>query len=192
MDDSVNRQENVTKNNTDSTECIQNQDIKCTETVKTNVSAHTGHDVIECSDIARLEKRRNLPGFHTTFVDMGDQHMEPPKSKKIKLSPGHCSSSLHEALDNTEIGKRKRVQHDYRRLSSSGYLDDYETSRERRFSSDSETTSPGLIKPKTSSGVQTENADQEDTPHVKLTLKLSKTENGTFINNGSGKFICIL
>ncbi|GFR88726.1 round spermatid basic protein 1-like protein [Elysia marginata] len=31
--------------------------------------------------------------------------------------------------------KRKRIQHDYRRLSSSGYVDDYETGKDNRFTS---------------------------------------------------------
>ncbi|XP_019633384.1 PREDICTED: round spermatid basic protein 1-like protein [Branchiostoma belcheri] len=33
-----------------------------------------------------------------------------------------------------QVGKRKRVQHDYRRLSNSGYWDDYKEAKPRRFS----------------------------------------------------------
>mgnify|MGYP000697627372 FL=1 len=190
MDEGVNIEENVTQNKTDNESYENIQDVQCSELANTNESAHTRHDVITCADAARLEKRRNLPGLQTTYVDMdmGDQHMEPPKAKKIKLSPGHGTTALQESLDNQEIGKRKRIQHDYRRLSSSGYLDDYETNRER-FSSDSD-TSPGL-KVKPASVTQNDNPEAEETPHVKLTLKLSKTENGTFIN-GSGTVVIYL
>lgn len=37
-----------------------------------------------------------------------------------------------------DSGKRRRVQHDYRRLSSSGYVDDYETGKDSRFTSPTE------------------------------------------------------
>jgi hypothetical protein len=48
--------------------------------------------------------------------------------------------------------KRRRIQHDYRRLSSSGYLDDYEGGGRERFSAkinepESPTTSPPKVKP---------------------------------------------
>ncbi|XP_064633544.1 uncharacterized protein LOC135491523 [Lineus longissimus] len=55
-----------------------------------------------------------------------------------------------------ESGKRRRIQHDYRRLSSSGYLDDYEGGGRERFSTkvpvlnepeSQMTTSPPKVKP---------------------------------------------
>lgn len=191
MDDSVNTEDNVTQNKRDNAISDQNLDTKQTPIGKTNLSAHTEHDVKDCSATARLEERKNLPGFHTTRVDMGDQHMEPPRPKKIKLSPGHAASHTLEPTDSQEIGKRKRIQHDYRRLSSAGYLDDYETSRERRFSSDSDTTPPTVVRQKSLTSGTTDNAVAEDLPPVKLTLKLSKTENGTFIN-GNGMHMIFL
>lgn len=186
MDESVNREGDVIENKSDNVDDGENQRLECLHTSKPNLIAPTGHDVIGCSSSATLEKRRNLPGFHTTQVDMSEQHMEPPKAKKIKLSPGHASSGTFESGDNQEIGKRKRIQHDYRRLSSSGYLDDYETSRERRFSSDSD-TSPNSNKLKTLPNMASDHNETEELPPVKLTLKLSKTESGTFIN-GSGMY----
>ncbi len=60
-------------------------------------------------------------------------------SKSSKYSP--AQSPVDRRLDPTVssegVGKRRRVQHDYRRLSSSGYVDGY-LSRERRFSSANE------------------------------------------------------
>ena len=53
-------------------------------------------------------------------------------------------------VQTTTPPKRKRVNHDYRRLSSSGYVDDYETGRERFSSaSDKEETSPPSTKAET-------------------------------------------
>lgn len=51
-----------------------------------------------------------------------------------------CDKVSVEPESPTTPTKRKRVQHDYRRLSSAGYVDDYERGRER-FSSDKEENS---------------------------------------------------
>ncbi|WAR26119.1 RSBNL-like protein [Mya arenaria] len=180
MDGSVNNEKQTANFKTDNSDSETKPSLNQDSPDKAKVSPHTGQDVIPSSDKARLEKRHNLPGFQNTQVGMTD-HMDPPKSKKHKLSP---SSSLVDFNENQEIGKRRRVQHDYRRLSSSGYLDDYETSRERRFSSDSDatSTSPSPNKQKCVPTTPTGSVEDDGTPHVKITLKLSKTENGTFVN----------
>ena len=64
-----------------------------------------------------------------------------PKLTPIKLP---VESKADACISPDYPGKRKRVQHDYRRLSKSGYVEDYAT-REKRFSSTSDSevsTSP--------------------------------------------------
>ncbi|GAB1609887.1 uncharacterized protein LOC106867373 isoform X1 [Argonauta hians] len=71
-----------------------------------------------------------------------------PKLTASLPSPSHQP----DACPSPESGKRKRIQHDYRRLSSSGYMDDYASGKERRFSSTSDSdvsSSPASPKPKT-------------------------------------------
>ena len=81
-------------------------------------------------------------------------------SKTPKLSPIQVQNERKPdpCISPETGGKRRRVQHDYRRLSSSGYVDDY-IGRERRFSSTSESemslspTPPKVKLPKTSPAV---------------------------------------
>ena len=158
-------------------------------------SAQSGNNVTTPTPKDRLENIRNLPGFHNTLVGMNvDPHMEPPKAKRLKLSPSMASAPVSDSNETAEIGKRRRIQHDYRRLSSSGYLDDYETSRERRFSSDSDVTSnspsPNKLKV-TTPPANGKEPEYSKLPPVKLTLKISKAENGMFVNgsaNGKNLF----
>ncbi|KAL4226118.1 round spermatid basic protein [Mactra antiquata] len=186
MDESVNIDIPTLENNQESKELNDKHCLKPYSYDKNSVSPSSGRDVISCAQKDKFENLRNLPGFHNTLVGMNtEHHMDPPKSKRLKLSPSSGSGNLQDPNDSPEIGKRRRIQHDYRRLSSSGYLDDYETSRERRFSSDSDATSnspsPNKLKVTTPPAVSAEN-EGPNFPHLKLTLKLSKTENGTFVN----------
>lgn len=189
MDESVNIDKPTSEINQECMELTDKQNVKPYSYDKNNLSPQSGRDVTVYSPKEKLENLRNLPGFHNTLVGMNtEHHMDPPKSKRPKLSPGIGTVNIPDPNDSPEIGKRRRIQHDYRRLSSSGYLDDYETSRERRFSSDSDATSnspsPNKLKV-TSPPVVATDTDGPGFPHVKLTLKLSKTENGTFVN-GNG------
>ena len=64
-----------------------------------------------------------------------------PKLTPIKIP---VESKADACISPDYPSKRKRVQHDYRRLSNSGYVEDYAT-REKRFSSTSDSevsTSP--------------------------------------------------
>ncbi|KAL3852148.1 hypothetical protein ACJMK2_015826 [Sinanodonta woodiana] len=129
----------------------------------------------------------NLPGLHPVTKTKShvrhattDSKHDGPEAKRLKLSVTP-SPTLPDPCSSPEIGKRRRVQHDYRRLSSSGYLDDYESSKERRFSSESETTnspSPSKLKPGLSTSPnQKGNAGEMDSnPRVRLTLKLPKLD----------------
>lgn len=190
MDESVNIEISSGHENEENVHVSNKQNVTCTQQNKSDVSLQYGSDVTPENHKNTLENIRNLPGHHHTLVGMNaDQVMDPPKAKRLKLSPSNGSVNSLDMNDVTETGKRRRIQHDYRRLSSSGYLDDYETSRERRFSSDSasDAASPSPNKSKvTTPPAVSKEADNPALPHVKLTLKLSKTENGTFVN-GSGK-----
>lgn len=82
---------------------------------------------------------RNLPGLHvgSHVLEENIDEDTPPDAKKARLSV--CTTpTITDACPSPETGKRKRIQHDYRRLSNSGYLDDYVSVRERRFSSASD------------------------------------------------------
>lgn len=86
----------------------------------------------------------------TTTIQVSDA--KRPKLSASLPSPGH--QQLPDPCASPESGKRKRIQHDYRRLSSSGYMDDYVSGKERRFSSTSDSdvsSSPASPKPKTNS-----------------------------------------
>ncbi|XP_052824727.1 uncharacterized protein LOC106867373 isoform X1 [Octopus bimaculoides] len=86
----------------------------------------------------------------TTTTQVSDA--KRPKLSASLPSPGH--QQLPDPCASPESGKRKRIQHDYRRLSSSGYMDDYVSGKERRFSSTSDSdvsSSPASPKPKTNS-----------------------------------------
>lgn len=190
MDETVNI-EKTTVSNEENNVVSRNQSSQHFLHDKSKVYPSCNTDVTTRTPKDRLENIRNLPNFQNVLVGMNnDLLMEPPKAKRSRLSPTNISVNMSELNDNQEIGKRRRVQHDYRRLSSSGYLDDYETNRERRFSSDSDapSNSPSPNKSKvTTPPVVANESDDPGFPHVKLTLKFSKTENGTFIN-GSGKY----
>ena len=58
-------------------------------------------------------------------------------------------STVELSPTSPEIGKRRRVQHDYRRLSSSGYLEEVYSDYRQRYSSTSESevsTTPCAVK----------------------------------------------
>jgi len=92
---------------------------------------------------------RNLPGLqiaHAAHVAKEDQNKQSDRS--LSLSPTDAKRPKITSMPTTYIpdpcvspdtGKRRRIQHDYRRLSNSGYLDDY-VGRERRFSSTSDSS----------------------------------------------------
>lgn len=92
----------------------------------------------------------------------------PLDCKKTKLSPIHMPGDrkTDPCISPENGGKRKRVQHDYRRLSSSGYVDDY-IGRER-FSGTSESDlslSPTPPKTKPPRAVQ---ANAVETPKTSI------------------------
>ena len=153
-------------------------------------------DVIACTHVYRKDNSRNLPGLNSPHVKnmqvavISDSHLEPPDPKKPKLSPLQAIPGLTDPCSSPEFGKRRRIQHDYRRLSSSGYLDDYETSRERRFSNESDNTSspsPTKSKPTGSPG-KSKVPDSPTIPPLKLTLKIPKPE----LVNGNSQGLLLL
>lgn len=113
---------------------------------------------------------RNLPGLQVPHVVKEDNSdsITPPDSKRPRLT-GMPLSNAPDTCSSPDTGKRKRIQHDYRRLSNSGYLDDYSTSRERRFSSTSENSdismSPSPPKIKTVISPVVKNAISNDNPN---------------------------
>jgi hypothetical protein len=92
---------------------------------------------------------RNLPGLHvshavdTMYVStenssnsLEDSSLLPEK-KRPHLTVSQQGGQISDPCISPDTGKRKRIQHDYRRLSNSGYLDDY-VCREGRFSATSD------------------------------------------------------
>lgn len=91
---------------------------------------------------------RNLPGLHVSHaahVAKEDKNKQSDTSvtvssdvKRPKIT--HIPSThIPDPCVSPDTGKRRRIQHDYRRLSNSGYLVDYVGS-ERRFSSTSDSS----------------------------------------------------
>ncbi|XP_005097886.1 uncharacterized protein LOC101855187 isoform X2 [Aplysia californica] len=83
-----------------------------------------------------------IPQYHVhTSVGSDNSSSSVTTSSTSPVSSGENSSPE---------GKRRRIQHDYRRLSSSGYVDDYERSKDSRFTTPSEADilpiSPGRCK----------------------------------------------
>ncbi|KAK3578774.1 hypothetical protein CHS0354_035681 [Potamilus streckersoni] len=152
-----------------------------------NKIASVSNDVTTKDIDPMQQDLQNLPGLNPVTKKIShvrrtatDSKLDGSEAKRPKLSVTP-SPTLPDPCSSPEIGKRRRVQHDYRRLSSSGYLDDYESSKERRFSSESETTnspSPSKLKPGLSTSPnQRGNAGEIDTtPRVRLTLKLPKQD----------------
>lgn len=94
---------------------------------------------------------RNLPGLHVSHavdpvhvssdnnskLSSFDESSSSPENKRLHLTVSQQGANIPDPCVSPESNKRKRIQHDYRRLSNSGYLDDY-VCREGRFSSTSE------------------------------------------------------
>ncbi|XP_061178788.1 uncharacterized protein LOC133187435 isoform X2 [Saccostrea echinata] len=94
---------------------------------------------------------RNLPGLHaahavdTMYVSSDSKHdsnmsedsCSYSETKRPHLIVSQQGGQIPDPCISPDTGKRKRIQHDYRRLSNSGYLDDY-ICREGRFSSTSD------------------------------------------------------
>ncbi|KAK6995189.1 hypothetical protein BgiMline_011851 [Biomphalaria glabrata] len=123
------------------------------------------------------DERSQLETFFTSDNNEEDNNiLSGQNSKRLKLQiPQICfynnsnNNSFHaihavspQTCENpSPEGKRKRIQHDYRRLSSSGYVDDYEKGKDTRFTSPTDADilpiSPGRSKsvsPRTKSPVQ--------------------------------------
>lgn len=101
----------------------------------------------------------------------GEDKFQEPSPKRLKLhipqihlhsngSNSYIAHSPPSTENPSPEGKRRRIQHDYRRLSSSGYVDDYENGKDKRFTSPTEADilpiSPGRSKsvsPRTKSPV---------------------------------------
>ncbi|XP_033744475.1 lysine-specific demethylase 9-like [Pecten maximus] len=110
--------------------------------------SENGNDIL--FNLKRDQKGyRNLPGLQITHAahvakeDKNKQSDSPvtsspsdPKRLKITTIP---TTHIPDPCVSPDTGKRRRIQHDYRRLSNSGYLDDYVGS-ERRFSSTSDSS----------------------------------------------------
>ena len=92
------------------------------------------------------------------------------KSPKATAQQAPVARPADAVAPQESVGKRRRVQHDYRRLSSSGYVDDDYFGRERRFSSTSESDAPGLSptqpKSKSSKGKGSQSAEQINAQHA--------------------------
>lgn len=100
-----------------------------------------------------------------------DESSSSPENKRLHLTVSQQGANIPDPCVSPESNKRKRIQHDYRRLSNSGYLDDY-VCREGRFSSTSESeagVSPSP--PKT---------------------KMKPSVNGASVVSPKGSYLCVL
>ena len=57
---------------------------------------------------------------------------EPKRPRLVIPTPNAQNGNSSEACHSPDSGKRRRIQHDYRRLSSSGYVDDYEKGKDSK------------------------------------------------------------
>lgn len=171
------------------TDLSMKQSNRNSEYDKTAIDLSNAGDVISNITLKRPDHSKNLPGSlqHVS----GETQIESPEKKRLKLSSSPVTNSP-DSSSSPEVSKRRRIQHDYRRLSSAGYLDDYETRRERRFSSESDhNQSPSPTKPKSNNTTPTKLHTPEfpSVPRVKLKLKLlrSNSEN-VHVTGENGKW----
>lgn len=92
----------------------------------------------------------------------GDAHVRDMDNNKLQTTPSHASAPVNSSnspgnkltndtkspgISSPEtLPKRRRVNHDYRLLSSSGYVDDYERSGKDRFTIANEKDTDILVK----------------------------------------------
>ncbi|KAK3101231.1 hypothetical protein FSP39_001958 [Pinctada imbricata] len=138
---------------------------------------------------------RNLPGLHLSVSrethvakDVKGKHAAttPPESPGDTKRPRLISpqnTRVQELNVSPDTGKRRRVQHDYRRLSNSGYLDDY-VARERRFSSTDSDMSPSLSPVK-----QRQPMQQSPSPKINGTVTLTMQAKGTSLPSNTEEVI---
>lgn len=151
------------------------------------IAAKSTADIEKVEEVNIIQTRdlnfQNLPGLHPAHVakDHAASHADC-ESKSLTSSMILPSTHVSEQDVSPETRKRKRIHHDYRRLSSSGYVDDYVGGKERRFSSTSESDaslSPSASKPKPNNNITlpptSPNKSNGSSPQkVKpITLKLS-------------------
>ena len=141
-----------------------------------------------------MREHHNLPGLQFDSLQIDDLDLEqagsssvadnvegatkdtlPPTPKRPRLllpSPNAQSGGTSDSSQSPESGKRRRVQHDYRRLSSSGYVDDYEKGKDNRFSISSDSdTSPVSTRPKSNNS-----SPKTKSPNPFVGLKLLSVE----------------
>jgi hypothetical protein len=115
----------------------------------------------------------------------------PPEPKRPRLvMPANSPQSFNnnDASQSPESGKRRRVQHDYRRLSSAGYVDDYEKSKDKRFSLSSDSdTSPVMVKPKSNN-----TSPKTKSPNPFVALRLPPFERQLAAGGGGKHNHCIM
>ncbi|GFO23193.1 round spermatid basic protein 1-like protein [Plakobranchus ocellatus] len=106
-----------------------------------------------------------------------------------KASTYSCDSPSNSILDTSPTSgsdkKRKRIQHDYRRLSSSGYVDDYEKGKDNRFTSPTDADilpiSPGRNK-NSSPPTKTQSVDQQTSSRSLISSQNNDTQSGHLKN----------
>ena len=188
MEEKLDSESHVEDISNKTTELSANRASLSIEYDKNRVAVTNAGDVMPNLTPKKVDHLKNLPGFQQ-HVSSVETQLASPERKRLKLtaspvthSPDPCSSP--------EVGKRRRIQHDYRRLSSSGYLDDYEARRERRFSSESDPSqSPSPNKPKSNNTTPKtpdlpsvpKTPEAPSVPRVKLTLKLAKSEDKSYV-----------
>ncbi|XP_060084850.1 lysine-specific demethylase 9-like [Ylistrum balloti] len=139
----------INENNDNIFEILQKQtSMRMTLDAFDDQLSENGNDIL--FNLKRDQKGyRNLPGLqitHAAHVAKEDKNKQsdspvassPSDSKRLKIAT-IPTTHIPDPCVSPDTGKRRRIQHDYRRLSNSGYLDDYVGS-ERRFSSTSDSS----------------------------------------------------
>ena len=169
------------------TDLNPNKRNQSSEYDKNVIGVSNAGDVTTQNRSKKPEHRKNLPGLQQQHVLTAESHVEPTEKKGQNLTLVPASNSP-DPCSSPEVSKRRRIQHDYRRLSSAGYLDDYETRNQRRFSSESDPSlspspvktslSPSPVKTKSNNTTPTKiiTPDFPSVPRVKLKLKLLKND----------------
>ncbi|XP_076447356.1 uncharacterized protein LOC143284530 [Babylonia areolata] len=178
-------------------EILQKQTPSITQADDSRVTAEVDN-VCPCKSTTDIQaENRNLPGLQfpvqslQQMTDMEGPDLSPdmpgedissdsspsePKRPKLLMPTANTQNcSNNDACQSPESGKRRRVQHDYRRLSSSGYVDDYEKGKDSRFSLSSDgDTSPITPKPKSNNS-----SPKTKSPNPFVGLKLPVAEKPT-------------
>lgn len=180
---------------------VTKRDLQSYRNLPGLLSPHAAAHVAKDGDVDDDDDDNNnkaAPGTtSTSIIATTESTSSSPEAKRPKLtsigSPGQQQQQQHhqqqqlqyqvpDPCASPDSGKRKRIQHDYRRLSSSGYMDDYVGGKERRFSSTSDSDmSSSPASPKSKGSASSPKSKVNTSSKVKM-LKRSPNTSDSSVN----------